>query len=163
LANGTFLTATTVACNNTIVARDGSGNIKGNCYIGTATCAFYADLAESYQADALYRPCTVLQFGGSCEVTVAQTGTRAVAGVVSTNPAYHMNSALQGENVVALALQGRVPTKVKGPVQKGDMMVSAGDGYARSDPDPKIGTVIGKALEDFDGEEGVIEIVVGRL
>jgi hypothetical protein len=70
--------------------------------------------------------------------------------------------ALNGEHVVELALLGRVPTKVVGPVKKGDMMVSAGDGHARAENLPQIGTVIGKALEDFNGDRGVIEVVVGR-
>jgi hypothetical protein len=74
-----------------------------------------------------------------------------------------MNTALTGENTVALALTGRVPCKVRGKIQKGDMMVSAGDGYARADYTPVLGSVIGKALEDWDGGEGIIEIVVGRL
>jgi hypothetical protein len=63
----------------------------------------------------------------------------------------------------AIALQGRVPTKVRGSVRKGDMMVSAGNGYARPWNNPQMGTVIGKALENFDGIEGVIEVAVGRL
>jgi hypothetical protein len=43
------------------------------------------------------------------------------------------------------------------------MMVSAGNGQARAESNPAIGTVIGKALENFDGNIGVIEVVVGRL
>jgi hypothetical protein len=74
-----------------------------------------------------------------------------------------MNSGLQGEFTVAVALSGRVPTLVVGPVAKGDMMVSAGNGRARAEADPILGSVIGKALEDFNGTEGTIEIVVGRL
>jgi hypothetical protein len=137
--------------------------ISSGCFSGLASSAKYADLAENYQADCGYKPCTVLEFGGVCEVTVASTGTRAVAGVVSTNPAYRMNDGLVGDNVVALALTGRVPCLVKGPIKKGDMLVSAGGGYAMADPDPKLGSVIGKALEDFNSEEGVIEVVVGRM
>ena len=137
--------------------------VYGVTFSGTSTTANYADLAEKYQADAEYAPGTVLQFGGDREVTLAEEGTRKVAGVVSTNPAHLMNDQLQGENTVALALTGRVPVKVKGRIQKGDMMVSAGDGYARASAMPQIGTVIGKSLEDFDGSDGVIEVVVGRL
>ena len=58
---------------------------------------------------------------------------------------------------------GRVPTLVNGPVRKGDLMVSAGNGRARAEQDPKIGAVIGKSLEDFDGNIGTIEVVVGRV
>lgn len=132
-------------------------------FSGTATKAQYADLAENYQADNAYEPGTVLEFGGKFEVTLAEDETRRVAGVVSTRPAHLMNGALVGENVVALALQGRVPCKVRGKIRKGDMLVSGGNGYARPTMDPRIGTIIGKALEDFDGIEGIIEVVVGRL
>ena len=129
----------------------------------TATTARWADLAERYLADCAYEPGTVLEFGGDKEVTLAQDSTRRIAGVVSTNPAYLMNTDLKGDNVVAIALQGRVPCKVRGNIRKGDMLISGGDGYARPSLDPSIGTVIGKALEDFDGVSGVIEVVVGRL
>lgn len=129
----------------------------------TSTQAQWADLAENYLADAAYEPGTVLEFGGDYEVTVASDETRRVAGIVSTQPAHLMNGHLEGKHVVPLALQGRVPCKVRGKIRKGDMMVSGGNGYARPSIDPKIGTVIGKALENFDGIEGVIEVVVGRL
>lgn len=144
-----------------------SGNTFGTVYAttfnGVATCARYADLAENYLADSRYEPGTVLAFGGSCEVTLAEDSTCRIAGVVSTNPAHLMNSELTGQNVVALALIGRVPCKVRGKIRKGDMMVSGGDGYARPEKNPLLGSVIGKALEDFDGVSGTIEIVVGRL
>jgi hypothetical protein len=74
-----------------------------------------------------------------------------------------MNSGLVADNTVAVALTGRVPTRVTGPVAKGDLMVSAGDGTARSEEFPAVGTVIGKALANFDGDVGVIEVVVGRF
>jgi len=140
-----------------------SGTITGTLFTGNANYANYKDLAENYVADKRYDPGTVLEFGGEFEVTLAEDETRRVAGVVSTNPAYVMGNNHPGEFVVAIALQGRVPCKVRGKIRKGDMMVSAGGGYARPTNDPKIGTIIGKALEDFDGVEGVIEVVVGRL
>jgi hypothetical protein len=74
-----------------------------------------------------------------------------------------MNSQCKGDYTVALALQGRVPCKVRGTVRKGDMLVSAGEGYARPMVHPYIGSVIGKSLENFDGIEGIIEVAVGRL
>ena len=74
-----------------------------------------------------------------------------------------MNGGLKGSNVASVALVGRVPCLVIGPIKKGDLMVSAGYGYARASAAPKIGSVIGKALENFEGEKGSIEIVVGRL
>jgi hypothetical protein len=141
-----------------------AGTITGNWTLttGSRLQATYADLAEYYESDSDYLPGTVLEFGGDKEVTLAQKETTRVAGVVSTNPAYAMNSNCQGI-AVAIALQGRVPTKVCGKVYKGDMMVSAGNGYAKSSLEPKIGTIIGKALENFDGEMGIIEVAIGRL
>jgi len=142
-----------------------AGVITGNWSLtaGSRLNATYADLAEYYEADAIYLPGTVLAFGGNKEVTIAEDGTNKVAGVVSTDPAYVMNMKCKGEHIVALALQGRVPTKVRGTIHKGDMLVSGGDGYARNSASPQMGTVIGKALQNFDGIEGVIEVAVGRL
>jgi filamentous hemagglutinin len=163
----TFANAQTISGNNmtlTTGANTNAGTITGNWLLSTGSRlqATYADLAEYYETDAHYEPGTVLEFGGDKEVTLAQDGTARVAGVVSTDPAYAMNAKCPGL-AIAIALQGRVPTKVRGSVRKGDMMVSAGNGYARPWNNPQMGTVIGKALENFDGVEGVIEIAVGRL
>ena len=138
-------------------------DVGSNKFRGRATSAEYADLAENYVADNLYEPGTVLAFGGEFEVTLAEDETRAVAGIVSTNPAYLMNSECKGKYVTALALEGRVPCKVRGKIRKGDLLTSGGNGYARPSMDPKIGTIVGKALEDFDGTEGIIEVVVSKL
>jgi len=150
-------------------AATGVGNIGAtgaafNTLFATATSAQYADLAELYCADANYAPGTVLSFGGSQEVTLStQTSDSRVAGVVSTNPAHLMNSTLNCDCAVALALTGRVPTLVTGQIHKGDMMVSAGNGHAQACATPAMGTVIGKALENFDGQSGLLEVVVGRM
>jgi hypothetical protein len=146
------------------VGNIGSATNTFNTVFAKATSAQYADLAEMYAADAAYAPGTVVSFGGAHEVTISsvESDTR-IAGVVSTNPSYLMNSTQTGEHVVAVALTGRVPTQVVGPVRKGDMMVSAGNGHACASSNPAMGTVIGKSLEDFDGVQGTIEIVVGRL
>jgi hypothetical protein len=133
----------------------------------TAAKARYADLAEMYVSDAIYEPGTVLEFGGEKEVTITTTNmSTSVAGVVSTNPAYLMNSGLVANAVVAIALQGRVPVKVMGSVKKGDMLVSAPNGYAQTCSNPIIGSIIGKSLENFDATvdnpTSIIEIVVGK-
>ena len=141
-----------------------AGTITGNFSLsaGSRLNATFADLAEYYEADNQYEAGTVLAFGGDKEVTLAEDNTTKVAGVVSTNPAYVMNSSCEGEHIVALALQGRVPCKVRGKISKGDMLVSGGNGFARPFLFPILGTVIGKALENFEGE-GVIEVAVSRL
>ena len=157
---GATLIANTLTTGGNTIA----GAITGNWTLtaGSRMEATYADLAEYYEADVRYVPGTVLMFGGEKEVTLADDGTSRVAGVVSTNPAYVMNSTCPGL-LTAVALQGRVPCKVRGKISKGDMLISGGNGFARPNQFPSMGTVIGKALEDFDGYEGVIEVAVGRL
>ena len=126
--------ATTTATASQVVARDGSGDVYANLFQGTATSARYADLAEKYLADAEYEEGTVLVFGGDAEVTTSDTkASPSIAGVVSHNPAYLMNSELQGDHVTAVALKGRVPVKVVGAVSKGDVLVhSATPGHAEA-------------------------------
>jgi hypothetical protein len=169
---GTMSTATITTLSTSAITKTGSngvGNIgqtdnRFNTIFATATSAQYADLAEKYTADAEYAPGTVVVFGGTAEVTVdAVDSDRRVAGVVSTNPAYIMNDGLTAPFVAAVALTGRVPCLVTGTVRKGDLMVTAGLGRARAEADPRVGTVIGKALEDHNGESGTIEVVVGRF
>ena len=139
------------------------GTITGTWSLSTGSrlIATYADLAEYYEADEEYEPGTVVEFGGEKEVTLAEDSTNRVAGVISTDPAYVMNATCSGIAVV-IALQGRVPCKVLGDIKKGDMLVSAGGGYAKASTDPKMGTVIGKALQNHSGQ-GVIEVAIGRL
>jgi hypothetical protein len=127
--------------------------------------ATYADLAEYYEGDQDYETGTVLVFGGDKEVTTTtQINDTRSAGVVSANPAYVMNGEQTGIKV-CIALAGRVPVKVIGRVKKGDMLTtSATAGYAVRANDPKLGAVIGKALEDKDyGEAGMIQVAVGRV
>lgn len=144
-------------------ANIGSATLSFNTIFAKATSAQYADLAEKYTADAEYAPGTVVMFGGSAEVTVcANDACKRVAGVISTNPSYIMNGGLEAEHVATVALTGRVPCLVTGTVRKGDLMVSAGNGRARAEENPQVGTVIGKALADSDGDT-VIEVVVGRF
>jgi len=126
--------------------------------------ATYADLAERYKADALYDEGTVLVVGGDYEVTICRTyQNESVAGVVSLYPAYAMNEDLGPSNLAPyIALKGRVPCKIKGPVKKGDLLVTSEfPGYAESKKsgDPHVG-IIGKALQDFSGDYGKIEIMV---
>jgi len=146
------------------ISNIGSVGATFNTVHARSTSAQYADIAERYLSDQPYEPGTVLHFGGVAEVSVCDTDhcTR-VAGVVSTAPAFTMNDKLIGENVLMVALLGRVPCKVQGSISKGDMLVSAGNGRARAESNPKVGAVIGKALENFNGSEGSIEIVVGRV
>ena len=119
-------------------------------------------MAEIYESDSEYEVGTVVIFGGDKEITVSSMGADPrVAGVISENPAYLMNSEATGQ---AVALQGKVPCKVMADQQRrhaGD--TSQHPGVARKGNDPKVGTVIGKALEEYNSTEiGTINIVAGR-
>ena len=142
----------------------GSASYSYNTVYAKATSAQYADVAEIYEADAEYDVGTVVIFGGDKEITVSSLGNDTrVAGVISENPAYLMNDSATG---LPVALLGKVKCKVVGVIKKGEMLVthSQHPGVGRSAPDPSVGAVIGKALEDYDSTEiGTINIVAGRL
>ena len=125
-------------------------------------------MAERYTADQDYEAGTVVVFSdkdSEFELTESTTShDRTVAGVISTNPAYLMNSTTEG---VALALQGRVPCKVLGPIQRGDLVVTSntpGTAQRLDDSSYLPGVVIGKALGTIEDDSvQTIEVVVGRL
>lgn len=163
LSSGNLQVSGAITPNANATVNLGSTTAWFNNIYGVSTQARYADLAEIYSSDQDYQPGTVVVFGADTEVTISTSlADNRVAGVVSTNPAYLMNSGASG---VAVALTGRVPCHVVGQIKRGDMLVtSAIPGVATSTANPQIGTVIGKALENYDNNEvGVIEVVVGRL
>jgi hypothetical protein len=164
ITDGLVSLSSIVKTGSNSVGNIGSSSNYFNQVFATATTALYADLAEKYSADADYESGTVVSFGGTAEVTLSTVNTdRKIAGVVSANPSYLMNAGLESDHTVVVALQGRVPCRVVGTVNKGDMMISAGNGQAQACENPPVGAVIGKALENFDGIEGIIEIAVGRV
>jgi hypothetical protein len=129
----------------------------------TSTAAEYADLAERYEADAVYEEGTVLVIGGTKEVTVTnEFADTRVAGIVSKKPAYMMNKdAGTDETHPYIALKGRVPCKVMGYIKKGDLLVtSTHPGYATAANSVHAGAIIGKALESNSEGFGVIEVKV---
>jgi hypothetical protein len=150
------------------VGNIGASGASFNTVFARATSAQYADLAEMYQGDSSYAPGTVVEFGGEHEVTITTTeSSTRIAGVVSTNPSYLMNCELNGVNAVAVALTGRVPCQVLGPVRKGDRLVSSsipGVAHAIDESIYRPGCIIGKSLEDWtEATITSIEVVVGRL
>jgi hypothetical protein len=152
---------------------NGTGNIGSsttyfNTVFAKATSAQYADLAENYEADADYTPGTVVVFGGLKEITVTDNShDTAVAGVISTNPSYLMNAGQAGEWILPVALTGRVPCRVQGPVNKGTVLVTGdipGTAIALDKAKFKPGCVVGKSLEIINSTDIVtIEVAVGRL
>jgi len=153
---------------------NGAGNAIGN--IGSsgsyfnriyaqATTALYADVAERFAADDVYTPGTVVELGGSAEITKVKTdASSAVFGVISTRPAFTMNGgAGEDDTHPPVAMTGRVPVRVTGVVHKGDRLISAGDGIARAAgfDEATAFNVIGRALADkLDTGLGTVEAIV---
>ena len=174
LASGTLTTAISTTGTLTVgnilptannVSNIGSSSSRFRIVHAQATQAQYADLAEIYATDQQYPAGTVVVFGGDAEVTQSRAShdTR-IAGVVSTNPAYLMNSTETG---VPVALQGRVPCRVLGPVSKCDRVVSshiAGVAQGLDLQHYQPGCIIGKALQAIESIDiSIIEVVVGRV
>jgi hypothetical protein len=126
---------------------------------------YAADLAEFYEGDQEYEAGTVLIFGGDKEVTVSSIENDSrVAGVVSDNAAYSMYGACPGYKN-QIALQGRVSVKVVGKIKKGDILITSSlPGIAKAaGDDVKLGSMIGKAIENYDSDQiGTIQVSVGR-
>jgi hypothetical protein len=174
--NITTLTSTTVNAGSLIVTSGditptsnltqniGSVTNWWNTIYGVSTQARYADLAERYRADAEYPSGTVVVFGGEYEITIStKEYDPAVAGVISSDPAYLMNAAAEG---LPVALQGRVPCQVQGPIRKGELVVSSNvPGVAQRFIKEQFehGCIIGKSLENINDDTiKTIEVVVGR-
>ena len=167
-------TLNTLSMNSTLTSKDirpvadatydiGTSSLGYNVVYARATSAQYADLAEIYTSDNQYEAGTVVVFGGPNEVTLSNfANDTKVAGVVSTDPAYLMNSSSDG---VAVALVGKVPCKVEGFIAKGDLLTTSGNssGHAKKAIEPKLGSIIGKAMEDHkSADQGVIFVSVGK-
>ena len=144
----------------------GGGNISGIWTLdaGARIEATYADLAERYEADAEYDVGTVVELGGEKEITEATDLSENVFGVVSNSYAYLLNSkAGTDETHPPIAISGRVKVKVIGKVNKGDRLVAAQNGRARSAKPGELTPFnsIGRALENKDtADEGTVKAIV---
>jgi hypothetical protein len=133
---------------------------------GVAVEAEFADVAEIYVGDATYEAGTLVSLGGAAEVTqttgVADTN---VFGIVSTRPAYLMNTKAKGrKNALPVAVAGRIPVKVKGKINRGDRLTASdipGVAQAATGNEPTW-SIVGRSLANFDGDGiGKVEATVG--
>ena len=161
--NGNINFGANIAGNiTTVMSINGATGIVSSA---TGINANYADLAERFAADAELSPGTVVELGGTAEITQVNSDlSENVFGVISTRAAYMMNGAA-GTNAThpPVAMTGRVPVRTIGQVRKGDRLVSAGNGLARAARagEATAFNVIGRALRDkLDNEEGNVEAIV---
>ena len=151
-----FRTASVSASNNTVAVRDATGNIAANLFQGTATQARYADLAEKYTtAEELPAGTAVAVCAHEDHEVAPASASDMCIGVVSTDPAYMMNSEADGQYI---GLKGRLPVRVKGAVQKGNAVYAMDDGVSST---IKTSALVGVALETSSDEgEKLIECVL---
>ena len=163
--SGTLQVGNIINANGNGIGNIGNGSAYFNTIFAKATSAQYADVAERFAADNVYEAGTVVELGGSREITRSlQELSETVFGVISTRAAYLMNSGA-GDDAThpPVAMTGRVPVQCTGVVHKGDRLVSAGNGIARS-AQPGEATAfntIGRSLVDkLDASVGVVEAIV---
>ena len=152
-----FRSASVSATNNTVAVRDATGNLAANLFEGTATTARYADLAEKYSTDQELAPGTVVAVCDheDHEVEAASAGSIAI-GVVSTDPAYMMNSQADGQYI---GLKGRLPVRVIGTIKKGQAVYVHDNGVACAEHTGAC--LVGVALESNNDEgEKLVECVL---
>ena len=161
-SGGNLYFGTNVAGNTTptLTIFGANGAVSGN-----QINANYADVAERFAADEELDAGTVVELGGTEEITKSMSPlSENVFGVVSTRAAYLMNSGAGPDAThPPVAMTGRVPVKVVGIVRKGDRLVSAGNGCARSaiSGEATAFNVIGRSLDDkLTDNEGFVEAIV---
>ena len=159
----------TPSTNNSIDLGSGSlkyANVYATTFQGESTSAIFADLAERYEADKYYESGTVVCIGGEKEITESTVGNdQSAFGIISTNPAFKMNSDAGDDTTHPfVALKGRVPCKVTGPIKKGQKLVTSEvPGHARGALPSEVGGVIGMSLEDrIQNGPGFVEVTVFR-
>lgn len=177
ITGNTNITGSLITTNG-LTVNAGGINVRGNSTFAnditvngvanlTAEHAKWSDLAEYYLGDGHYEPGTLVKFGGENEVTIANSTDGEVNAVVTSKPAFLMNSALKDNPLgCAIALAGRVPVKIKGKVKKFDQIVLSdqdgiGAAISKEELKRKHVDVIGRALESNDNEDvKLVECVV---
>lgn len=142
-------------------------NVYSTNFVGRASSALYADLAEIYRSDRVYPAGTLISLGGLAEITVsAAEGSSDVFGVISTDPAYLMNNIVNKDEFdLPVALTGRVPCRVIGTVKKGQRLMASGLEGAACAWNESYGllAIVGRSLVDkHTSNVETIEIFVGK-
>jgi hypothetical protein len=125
-----------------------ANSIRAVQFVGVATQAQYADLAEKYTTNREWPVGTAMAVCDHKDHETGPANSSSIAiGVISANPAYLMNSESEGQ---AIALKGRVPVRVIGPVHKGQAVYAWNDGVCST---VATNALIGVALESNSSEE----------
>ena len=108
-------------------------NVYAVNFIGTASVAQYADLAERYscvQGKDVPKGTVMCVSDSGYDIEICnEDACDCVVGAVSEVPAYTMN---EGEEGPPVGLVGKVPVRIVGPIRKKQAIVSALNGCARA-------------------------------
>lgn len=164
------MTALGVASSDAIVGANvpangifSEGSIKTNGqFLGTATSAMFADLAERYEADQVLPVGTIVTIGGEKEITIARDRFD-VFGIISKDPGFKLNADAGSDDTHPyVALAGKTPCRVIGKIKKGDKIAlfpnRPGVGWKAFTND----IVIARALEDKETEEEGLVMVITK-
>ncbi len=147
----------------------------GKGFFNGGTQSSGADIAEAFDIIGeanQYEPGDVLVISINQDRTVEKSSlpySSLVAGVYATKPGVLLteeNIDTDISNKVPMGVIGVIPTKVcseGGSIKRGDLLVTSSKaGYAMKADRSKLefGQIIGKALQDFDGNEGKIKVLV---
>lgn len=158
LFNGDFgnVSSSITSTPQTVAVRDSNGDLVANLFKGTATSAQYADLAEKYStAEELPAGTAVAVCVHDGHEVAPASASDLCIGVVSTDPAYMMNSEADGQYI---GLKGRLPVRVSGPVKKGQAVYAWNDGVCRT---ISTSALVGVALEsNMSDDEKLVECVL---
>ena len=139
-------------------------NVHATDIHGVSTTAEFGDLAEYYISDTQLEPGTIVRLGGDKEITkTVEYDDYETFGVISSNPGLVINNKdSEVDNAYMVALVGKVPVLVEGPISKGQRIVSGhtpGVGVAE-----RGNYVIGRALEDKQTNDiGLVMAVVRAI
>ncbi len=125
-----------------------------------------ADVAEYMPVSEDLPPGTVVIIGddGKLRRSAGAYDTN-VAGIISTDPGVTLGTKENGNfGEAQIAVAGRVPCNVDAttaPIHPGNLLTTSDrPGYAMKATDPKIGTILGKAMGSLETGTGTIEVLV---
>ena len=153
------------------IDQDGKAFFNGGTQVGGADVAEYFDVEGSRKQ---YEPGDVLVISQQTDRTVEKSSipySTLVSGVYATKPGLSLTEKNAEKNALAnmvpMGVIGVLPTKVcleGGNIKRGDLIVTSSlPGVAmKGDPEKiKVGQVLGKALQDFNGNStGIIKVLV---
>ncbi|MFH0856808.1 MAG: hypothetical protein V1860_02830, partial [bacterium] len=144
----------------------GAAEITGDLTVGGKFNASGADLAEEFASVVDLPEGTVVVIGDDGYKSVKPSNgayDKKVVGVVSDNPSIIMGR-IKGNEKEVIAIKGVITVKAtnkNGNIEKGNLLTSSEiEGRAMKVAEVKLGTIIGKALEDCISENCDIKAII---